>query len=465
MESAVVLVLILGGTLLALLGVIFALKREIIKEREAGSRRLYELAILKEIGDRTGYSLNIEEILQIITGSLRQFLDYSAVSYIVIGEKLKLSTHLEESVDKSFLSEMKKRMLASLSALLDKNVEESQVEEIISGVISSDDIPKPVGSFFNIPMVVSGKLSGLLTVAHTRQGLYREEDMTILYKITAQASNAVTRLEEVVRIEEEKLLKAKEEFTSMLVHELRSPLDGIRKIIELIVSGTVKKDSPKFDEYINMVHQGSTSMLELVNDMLDFGKLSAGKFEITKEEVSMKEIIVGRISFYKALADGKGIKLLGFFDESLLEKALFDTHAIKQVLNNLISNSLKFTPAGGFVEIIAFLFEPGPEGSIPEEIQEKITEMPVKLAKEDIKADKKSIVVAVFDSGLGIPEDKMERLFASYSQAGNSAIDPEARSTGLGLAIAQGIIKGHGGVIGLKSEEHKGTVFFFAIPV
>src|SRR3989304_4796917 len=89
----------------------FSLKKrekETTKEREESTRRLYELTILKELGERVGYSLNVEEILQIITGSLKQFIDYTAVGYIVINpEKIKINTHIEKSVSRSFLSEMK----------------------------------------------------------------------------------------------------------------------------------------------------------------------------------------------------------------------------------------------------------------------------------------------------------------------------------------------------------------------
>ena len=97
-------------------------EKEIIKEKEESTRHLYELAILKELGERVGYSLNVEEILQIITGSLGQFIDYTAVGYVVITpEKLKINTHVERSVSRSFLLEMKEKMIASLSALTDKS--------------------------------------------------------------------------------------------------------------------------------------------------------------------------------------------------------------------------------------------------------------------------------------------------------------------------------------------------------
>src|SRR3989339_681171 len=353
----------------------FSLKKrekEITKEREESTRRIYELAILKELGERVGYSLDVEEILQIITGSLRQFIDYTAVGYVVINPgKLKVNTHIEKSVSREFLSEMKSRMVASLSALTDKTYDLENIDEVLSGAIVIDEIKQNIGSLFNIPLVIDGEGVGVLTVAHVTSGLYKEADMTILYKITGQASEAVTRLQEVVKKEKGKLnamvesmgdgvlmvdseyrvvvanpaikriIKAdvskdvsifdfidilggkfdirgkleesvskkvsyvserinidevffeigvypvahhlakggnqilgavvvfhdiskdielervREEFTGMIVHELRSPLDGVKKIIELIVSGSVDTGSDKFKEYLNMAHQSS----------------------------------------------------------------------------------------------------------------------------------------------------------------------------------------------------------------
>ena len=150
---------------------------EVKRERAETARRIYELAILKELGERAGYSLNIEEILQIITGSLRQFISYSAVAYIVIKpEQLKLNIYLDQSVDPFFLKDMKARMLDSLSALSDKNFKELSIDEVVSGAIVVEFVNKNIGSFFNIPMVIAGKLSGVLTIAHTDKGLYKEED-------------------------------------------------------------------------------------------------------------------------------------------------------------------------------------------------------------------------------------------------------------------------------------------------
>jgi len=551
-------------------------EREIVKEREEATRRIYELAILKELGERVGYSLDVEEILQIITGSLKQFIDYTAVGYVVIApEKIKMNTHIERSVSRHFLSEMKSRMIASLSALTDKTFDPQNIDEVLSGAIVIDEIKQDIGSLFNIPLVIDGVVVGVLTVAHISSGLYKEEDMTILYKITGQASLAVSRLQEVVKKEKgklnamvesmgdgvlmvdseyrvvvanpaiKKIIKAgekkeisvfdfidvlggkfdirgrleesvskkvsyvserinindvyfeigvypvshslskggyqmlgavvvfhdiskdielervREEFTGMIVHELRSPLDGIKKIIELIVSGSITADSDKFKEYLSMAHQSSASMLELVNDILDLSKLQAGKFEVNKEKSDIKEIIANRVSFYKISADSRGISLKTSLNNNLPEFLEFDPQAVKQILNNFISNAIKFTSKDGFILVSAFIFDPS--SSFPKDLDKQgIVVFP---EEKDIKIKKASLCVVVSDVGTGIPEDNIKELFHTFKQAKLNPVDRESKGTGLGLVIAKGIAEEHGGTVGVVSKESIGSSFFFTIPL
>lgn len=550
-------------------------EREIIKEKEESTRRLYELAILKELGERTGYSLNIEEILQIITGSLKQFIDYTAVGYTVItAEKLKININIEKPVGDLFVKEMKEKMIASLSALTDKNLGSQAMDEIVSGAIIVDEIKEKIGSIFNIPIVISGVVAGVLSVAHVTSGLYKEEDMAILYKITGQASEAVSRLQEVVKMEKGKLNamvlsmgdgvlmvdneyrvvvanpaikkiikfedqrdinifdfvnalggkfdihgrleaaiakktpylseriniddlffeigvypvlhsnpksgdhvlgavvvfhditkdieleRVREEFTSMIVHELRSPLDGIKKIIELFVSGSILTDSPKFKEYLNMVHQSSASMLELVNDILDLSKLQAGKFEINKEKANIKEVIENRISFYKISAEGKKLSLLSSFGNNLPEFSKFDPQAIKQILNNFISNAMKFTSSGGSILISAFAI--GPNEPLPPDLNRENFSVFPEISEINVKTP--SLCVVVSDTGIGIPEGEIDGLFHTYKQVKVSHPEGESKGTGLGLVIAKGIAEAHGGKVGVVSKEGLGSSFFFTIP-
>src|SRR3989339_181427 len=182
------------------------LKKTFTKKEQEMGRRMYELAILKELGERIGYSLNVQNIIDIITGSLHQFIEYQVVSYMLLQpEKVIFKIHLEESVSRKFIKDIKTRMLKSLSALLNKEFSESQVEEVLTGAVIIDEIESPVQSFFNIPLVIGEKVVGVLTVAHSNPGLYKEEETTILYKITRQASEAVTRLQDVITNEQKKL--------------------------------------------------------------------------------------------------------------------------------------------------------------------------------------------------------------------------------------------------------------------
>ena len=199
MEILVALFLVLSSILI--IGGFFywkinKLKKDVEKNEQKMRRGMYELAILKELGDRTGYSLNIQNIIDIITGSLKQFIDYSVTSYIFVEpEKIIFKAHLEKSVSREFIDSIKKRMVSSLSAILNKDFSKTRIEEILSGAILTEYMNEPVRSFFNIPLVIGGRAVGILTIADTKTGLYKEDEMTILYKITKQASSAITSLQ------------------------------------------------------------------------------------------------------------------------------------------------------------------------------------------------------------------------------------------------------------------------------
>lgn len=111
-------------------------KLDFEKREEGTRRRMYELAILKELGDRVGYSLNVQNIIDIITGSLHQFIEYSVTSYMFIEpEKIIFKVHLEKSVSRNFIDNIKDRMIKSISALLSQDFKKMRIEEILSGAI------------------------------------------------------------------------------------------------------------------------------------------------------------------------------------------------------------------------------------------------------------------------------------------------------------------------------------------
>lgn len=547
-----------------------------LQRREADmKRRMYEIAILKELSDRVGYSLNVENIIDIITGSLHQFIEYSAASYMLIEpEEVIFKIHLERSVSRGFIDDIRGRMLNSLSALLNNDFNKSRVEEILSGAIIVDELDDPVRSFFNIPLVINNKVVGVLTIAHSKTGLYKEEEMTILYKIVKQASQAVTRLQKVVEMEERKLNamvesmtegvvmtdkdykvvvanpvakkiinsldkeevtifdfidnigerfdirgkleesvrldkvlfsnevflgdrffkisvspvksqsvgsmtddklggvvifhdithekeleKMRDDFTSMMVHELRSPLDATSKMIESMIGKTMVKK--KREDYLKMIHDSSTGMLELVNTLLDVAKIEDGKFQVFRDMGNIKEIIKNRVDFFKPLAKESGIGLDSKIDSNVPEKLNFDKRRTAQVLNNFISNSLKYSSSGGKVTIQVLYHEQG------KEVKDERSRVDIKwLLGEDeakISAQKNSVVIAVTDSGMGIAKKDLGKLFSKFRQIEAGGTSGKTGS-GLGLVIAKGIVEAQGGVIGVESKEGVGSTFYFTIP-
>jgi len=555
------------------------LKNEAIEQAKETQRRMYELAIQKELGERIGYSFDVQKIIDIITGSLSQFIEYSAVSYMLVEpENIVFKVHLEKSVSRKFVNDIRDRMLKSLAALLDRQFKIKQVKETLSGAILVEEPEEPVSSFFNIPLVIGEKVVGVLTVAHILAGLYKEEEMTILYKITKQASNAVTSLQKVVETEQKKLNamvesmsegvvmtdkdyrivvvnpaakravgldtnkedltifdfidnldskfdikgrleesvkldknliseevligdrffqiyvspvksslgmeeneilggviifhdithekeleKMRQDFTSMMVHELRSPLDGIKKMSELIKGKKLTKSDEKYAEYTSLVYNDSSRMLELVKSLLDVAKLESGKIEIIKKPSSLKELINDRVKFYSSSAKDAKVILETQLAKDLPEQINFDPTKISQVLNNLISNSLKFTNMGGKITVQAFLHKKG------EEIDKEVTKAQIKWQVKNY--DQKLlnlptvVIVGVTDNGLGISLENIKELFNKFKQFHDSKSKIENRGTGLGLVIAKGIVEAHNGIIGVASSEGEGSTFYFTLNV
>ena len=181
-------------------------KKELLDRERNQKQRLYEIAILKEIQERIGYELNVEKVIDVITGSLRNLFPYSTSSSLFVEkDKLVFKTYVEESVNHEFIEQVKKNSLNSLTALVETPLPK-EVDESISGVVLDDTNNQSLSSFFHIPLVVNNVIVGLINVSSTKPGLYKEDEMTILYRITNQASNALSRLQQVLDTEKGKLM-------------------------------------------------------------------------------------------------------------------------------------------------------------------------------------------------------------------------------------------------------------------
>jgi ligand-binding sensor domain-containing protein/signal transduction histidine kinase len=228
----------------------------------------------------------------------------------------------------------------------------------------------------------------------------------------------------------EKELKLKADFTAMLVHDLRSPLSAVIGFSEILSETPEFVDAQGIGESIKL---SSKRMLSLVNEMLDFSKFEAGKMALDKKETDILKIMEESIELMNPLFEQKRIKLKYEVPPGMREKRLLiDPEKISQVLNNFLSNAIKFAPLKGIVTLGIC------------EVNQGFVEVSVK------------------DTGPGIPDDKQKYIFDKYAQLANNE---HIKGTGLGLAVSKMIIEAHGGTIGYRTaKKGEGSVFFFHLP-
>lgn len=203
-------------------------------------------------------------------------------------------------------------------------------------------------------------------------------------------------------------------------------------------------------------------MLELVNDILDLAKLEAGKFEVSPQPADITEAVNNRVRFYETLASDAGIKIAIVFSKDLPKEIKFDARAIYQVLNNFLSNAIKFSKEGGEIKALAWIHKKG--GSFGEELGAMKIKSPVEIPKDELRETPDSLIVAVTDTGAGISPENITQLFNKFKQL-NALKVLSKKGTGLGLAIVKEIITAHKGAVGVLSKEGTGSIFYFALPL
>lgn len=225
-------------------------------------------------------------------------------------------------------------------------------------------------------------------------------------------------------------VKVKSEFTSMVSHELRSPLTVIRGAIELVhdaVTGPINADQKK---HLEMALHSVERLNRLITDVLDYQRVESGRFNYQIEPSDLVSVISDTLDGFRTVIDKKGLQLILDFQEGL-PQVMCDQDALVQVVINLLNNAVKFTNAG-FIKVYA-------------------------------KKRDGVVEVGVEDTGFGIAKEDQSQLFHSFSRVGNHG--REISGTGLGLAICRKIVEHHGGTIAVKSSPGHGSTFYFTLPI
>lgn len=230
----------------------------------------------------------------------------------------------------------------------------------------------------------------------------------------------------------EKVNAQKDQFLGMAAHDLRNPLGHIATVAEILMEDLADEITEQQMQLLGITQTSSKFMLDLVNDLLDISKIESGKLDLRLEAVDLVSLIRNNVDKNRSLADNKDIALVqNLTDEPLMTTV--DVNKIEQVLNNLISNAVKF--------------------SYPE------TTITINLSEESGTAH-----LSVSDEGQGIPEDELDKLFQPFERTSVTSTAGE-KSTGLGLVIVRKIIEGHQGKIWLESVVGEGTTFHIRLPL
>jgi two-component system, NtrC family, sensor kinase len=286
-----------------------------------------------------------------------------------------------------------------------------------------------------VPLLRENHLLGALAVNRTIPGEFAPEVTTLLKTFAIQSALAIqnARLYREIEVKSRELEAAsrhKSEFLANMSHELRTPLNAIIGFSEVLSERMFGEINEKQAEYIGDILQSGQHLLSLINDILDLSKIEAGRMDLELSDFDLPNTIDTCLLLVRERAQRRGIALVRSIDERLgIIRA--DERKVKQVVLNLLSNALKFTPEGGRITASAAVQEGAAE-------------------------------ISITDTGVGIAPEDQETVFEEFRQVGTAS--KKVEGTGLGLAISRKFIELHGGRIWVKSAVGSGSIFAFTLP-
>lgn len=427
------------------------------------AKSLYQLDVLYNTSAQFAGSLDKKKLINILIDGLDKSLSFS-LSYTLVfnsEDKAELLINSLNDISERLLHSLKMRAILSYKALFDKkeipyeiNVDDINVIKNIKHPLEVYDLN--ILKFDNLfaPIKVGEKFFGLIEVFRDTE--FSQEDTTCFQTLARQVS---LPLENAALYEEikntntklEKLERLKSEFTSIVSHELRTPLTAIKNSLDIMLSGKTGETTAAMNKFLDMAKRNVVRLSGIINDLLDLTKVEAGKMDFRFEKGNINSSVEFVKNTFENLAKEKNI-LLTAQTEKNLPLTYIDAQRLEQVITNLVSNAVKFTNDNGTILIKT-------ETIKADDIEkERLFDVMNPVFYD------KYVKVSVKDSGIGIAEEDIPKVFDKFQQIENS-LSRKNGGTGLGLPIAKQLIEAHSGFIWVDSEINCGTTFSFVIPV
>ena len=413
-----------------------------LNEQLTGS--VAQLTALGEVGRAISSTLDMETVLQTIVARSVQLTGLDAGSIFEYDERTE-EAHLRaaENVDEEILAMLRSTPIHKGEGAVGRTVatgEPTQIPDIhdqsYQTPLRDAIIRGGYRSLLVVPLLREEQIIGALAVIRKIPGPFASETVELLQTFSAQSALAIQNARLFREIADkgrqlEIASRHKSDFLASMSHELRTPLNAILGFNEMILGQVYGEVPVDMQEPLADIQTSGKHLLRLINNVLDLAKIEAGRMELFLQDYSVHDVVESVRSTLRPLAAEKGLEFVAVLPGDL-PLAYGDSGRITQCLMNLAGNSLKFTKTGK-VEIAV-------------------------ATKGDL------LVYKVADTGIGIPPDKLETVFAEFRQT-DATIANEYGGTGLGLSISRKFVEMHGGRIWVESELGRGSTFIFEIPL
>jgi GAF domain-containing protein len=409
------------------------------------TRSVDQLTALGEISQAVSSTLDVETVLQTIVSRASQLAgaDGCAIyEYDDATEEFHIrATHNLDPVLVETLRSAPLRKGEGAMGRAAETREPTQVADIAAQDAYQSHIRDTLlgagyRALLSVPLLREGEIIGSLSLNRLMPGEFPPEVIEVLKTFATQSALAIqnARLFREIADKSRQLEAAsrhKSEFLANMSHELRTPLNAIIGFSEVLTERMFGELNEKQTEYLHDILESGRHLLSLINDILDLSKIEAGRMELDTTDFDLPSAIDNALTLVRERATRRGIILGRIIDERLgMQRG--DERKVKQVLLNLLSNALKFTPEGGQIDVSARLQDGAAE-------------------------------IAVADTGVGIAPEDQDAVFEEFRQVGTA--DKKVEGTGLGLALSRKFIELHGGRIWVQSELGRGSTFSFTLPV
>lgn len=403
--------------------------------------RLEELRKLAEVTKQINDGVLLEEVCEQVFFAFKSFIPFDRIGVSLIDEdsgmvvaqwakseskKIVITKGYQQPLKGSSLEEI----LRSRQPRIINDLEEYHRNKPQSKA-TEDILTEGIRSSLTCPLIAMGKNIGFIFFSSNEKNTYRFEHTEIYVRLAGQLAVVLEKARLYQQLIELNLTKDK--FIGIAAHDLRNPLGAIIGFSALMKEEPVIIGHPELAEFVECISAAGNSALALINDLLDYAAIESGHLTIERFPVELRSFLSEAVTTHQMFSKAKNITIGSSVASDLPASVSLDRRRIRQVLDNFMSNALKYSHTGTHVD--------------------------VRFTRQD-----GSLRCDVADQGQGIPETELSKLFHEYSR---TSVQPTAgeKSTGLGLAIVKKIIKEHGGEVGASSTVGKGSTFFFTVPI